>query len=951
MNSSPSAVRLALLLLLGCTAAPASQDPPPVDEERAPVALGHAREHPYDVAFFPGAEYDGAITPPAAILGHPLGARPASHANVLRCWRAWAEESPRVALETYALTYEGRECVVGTITSPANHERMDDILASIGRLADRRGVSDADANAIAASSPAVAWLGYSIHGDEMSGVDGGLAVAHHLIAGAGDDVTRMLDELVVVIDPMLNPDGRERFLGMLEQSAGAVANLDVDSMHRGRWPWGRGNHYLFDMNRDWMPGIMPETRGRWRMALKYRPQLFVDAHEMGSLDTYLFYPQAKPFNPHLPPELDRWQKVFGDDQAAAFDAHGWSYYTREWADAWGPFYSDAWGSLNGAVGVLYEQAGFAGQPVRRASGEVVTYREAAHHQAVSSLANLETLRANRAEVLKSYAAGRAAALENERAFVLVPSGRPDRERWLVDALLQQGVEVWRRESGFTAANTADTLGRRAAERELPAGAMVVPAGQPQGNLVRAYLELDVRMDDEALLEERRELEREGRSKVYDVTSWNLARALGVDALWCDAAGVLDGAERVGQLEPLRSGAAGPRDVPVYGWIVDGRDDASLRFAVEAMERGLAVHVSDRDFESAGRPFSRGSLLVRRHENGAEAGSRVAAAAEAAGVRALGTPSGRAPGEGPDLGGGHFHLLARPRVALVSNSPVATDRFGHLWHHLDRELGVPTTLVDAQSFGSYDLRRYNVLILPPGRLGDALERRAEDLRTWVRSGGTLIAMASSAAAVADEDRGLSSVRLRRDVLEDLDEWLFAARREQAAFEIAIDGGSVWEGPADEATPEEEGGGDETEKEDGNGGDPDLERQDRWMRRFSPRGVSVLGLVDDDHWITAGGEREMPVDFAGSQVFFAREPVRTAVRLAAQDRLRLGGLLWPEARERMAESSYLTVERSGRGQVILFASQPAFRGYSRATARLLGNAVVIGPGVGASQPLGW
>jgi hypothetical protein len=951
MTSPTSCVRLALLLALGCSAAPAAQEPGAGAPERG--TLGHAAQHPYDAPFFPGASHDESITAPEVVLGHALGARPASHADVSSCWRTWERESPRVALETYARTFEGRECTVGVVTSPANHARLDEILAGIGRLADRRGVSDAEAEAIAAESPAVAWLGYSIHGDEMSGVDAGLAVAYHLIAGTGDDVARTLDQLVVVIDPMLNPDGRERILGMLEQSAGAVPNLDVNSMHRGRWPWGRGNHYLFDMNRDWMPGIMPETRGRWRVALKYRPQLFVDAHEMGALDTFLFYPQAKPFNPHLPPGLDRWQKVFGDEQAAAFDAYGWSYYTREWADAWGPFYSDAWGSLNGAVGILYEQAGFAGQPLRRASGEVVTYREAVHHQAVSSLANVETLRANRAEVLKSYAAGRAASLEHERAFVLVPSGHPARERWLVDTLMQQGVEVWRREDGFTAADVVDVLGRTDAQRELPAGVFVVPAGQPQGALVRAFLEFDVRMDDEALLEERRELEREGRSKVYDVTSWNLARALGVSSLWCDAEAAVAGAERVTSIEPPRAGAADPQDVPIYGWLVDGRGDRSLAFAVAAVEDGLAVHAADRDFEAGGRSFARGSLLVRRHENGADTGARVAAAARATGVLALGLPSARAPGDGPDLGGGHFHLLTRPRVALLSNSPVAPDRFGHLWHYLDRELGVPTTLVDAQSLGSYDLRRYNVLILPPVWGGSLLAPHAERLRTWVRSGGTLIAMGSSAAAVVDEDLQLSSVRARRDVLGELDEWLFAARREQRAFEVEIDPAAVW-GDAVEATATEGAAAAEaaaqTESEEGEAA-PDLERQDAWMRRFSPRGVSVLGLVDDGHWITAGCDRELPVDFAGDLVLFARGPVRTAVRLAAEERLRLGGLLWPEARARMAESSYLTVERPGDGQVILFASQPAFRGYGRATARLLGNAVVVGPGVGASQPLGW
>jgi hypothetical protein len=958
MKTAPEPLaKLATLLLFGC----ATTQQVTVAQEPGfePVPVGHAAAHPYDVEFFPGATYDASITTPAAALGYAVGARPAPHAEVVALWRTWAEQSPRATVETYARTFEDRECIVGVVTSPANHERLDEILAGIQKLADPRGVSDTELARIADTSPAVAWLGYSIHGDEMSGVDGGLALAHHLIAGTTDEVTGMLDELVVVFDPMLNPDGRERIRGMLVQSAGRVPNLDVASMHRGHWPWGRGNHYLFDMNRDWMPGIMPETRGRWRMALKFRPQLFVDAHEMGSLDTFLFYPQAEPFNPHLPATLHGWQKTFGDDQAAAFDQYGWSYYTREWADAWGPFYSDAWGSLNGAIGILYEQASFYGQPLRRASGEIVTYREAVHHQAVSSLANLRSLRGNRTAILKDYGAGKRANVEEhgERAFVLLPSNHPDRTRWFTNTLAGQGIEVFVHEGAFTAANVVDHLGRRSDQREIPAGALVVPAGQPQGALVRAYLEFDVRMDDDALLEERNELEREGNSKVYDVTSWNMARAAGLASLWCDADAAVDDAS------PLEPGAAPPgrvvtgSDAPIYGWLVDGADDAALRFAVRAMERGLAVHLSDESFEAAGRTFARGSLLVRRHENGDDAGERVAAAVKDAGIDARAVTTGRAPGEGADLGGGHFTLLARPRVALLSNSPVSADRFGHVWHYLDHELGVPTTLVDAQSFGRYDLRRYNVLVLPPaGGIGSLLEAHASSLRTWVRAGGTLIALAGSAGAIADEDLGLSSVRLLRDELDDLDEWLFAARREQAAFDVAVDAALVWDGAS--AEPDEaasEPGEAPNEADDGDDDDenaaPDAVREDRWKRRFAPRGASLLGHFDTHHWLTVGCERELPVDFAGSQVLLSRSPVRTAVRLAPKDELRLGGLLWPEAADRLAESAYLTVERAGNGQVILFASSAAFRGYARTSARLLGNAVVYGPGAGARQPLGW
>jgi Zinc carboxypeptidase len=908
--------------------------------------------------FFQGAEYDESVLTPDAVLGRPLGTRMASHAEVLTLWRAWAEHSPRVRLETYGRTHEGRELVVGIVTSPAARERLEGIQSAIQRLADPRGLSPAEEDALVAETPAIAWMGYSIHGDETSGVDGGLAFAYHLIAGKGADVERLLEKVVVVIDPCMNPDGRERVRSMMLQSAGAVPSLDADSLSRGRWPWGRGNHYLFDMNRDWMTGVAPETRGRWSVLRRYPPQLFVDAHEMGGLDTYLFYPQSAPHNPELPESLSRWHKVFADAQGAAFDQRGWSYYTREWADAWAPFYSDAWGSLNGAVGMLYEQAGYGGQPLRRPSGEIVTYREAAWHQAVASLASLSTLAAHRQEVLRDFVAFRRANLAvdapgRKRAFVLLPGRNPARERWLVDTLRAQGVELEQRTQPATARNARSALGVQREELELPAGAIVVPPSQPKSSLVRAYLAFDPRIDDAALLEERKELEQKGRSGMYDVTSWCLAQALDLDAWWCDPPDADGGQTPLEALDAAPTGVAAPTDAgaPVYGWIVDGADDTAVAFAARALELGLALQFADESFESAGRSFARGSLLVRRHENGADVGQRVESAAQQSGALAVPTGGARAPGEGPDLGGQHFHLLARPRVALLAGGPVSSSDFGHLWHLLDRELGVPVSLLETTSLSSYDLRRYNVLVLPPagGSLRALLSPLKDDLQAWVRSGGTLIAIDSAAGALADADLGLSAVRDLASVLNEREAYHAEAQREWAARKITVVPAAVWEGTTSaEGAPKPSESKESGERPPKGSAD---ERDDRWKRRFMPHGATLLGLCDPEQWITVGCSERMPVLADGDQVLMSRAPTRTAVRLAPAAELRLAGLLWPEARERLAESAWLTVERVGHGQVILFAAHPLLRGYHKATGRLFANAVIYGPGLGSDQPLGW
>jgi hypothetical protein len=577
-------------------------------------------------------------------------------------------------------------------------------------------------------------------------------------------------------------------------------------------------------------------------------------------------------------------------------------------------------------------------------------------------------------------------------------------------------------------------------------------------MVKAYLEFDPRYDRDSINRERKELERKQRSKVYDVTAWSPAHAFDLDAYWCDALDVQK--TRVSELPAREKGVVSiaRQGEPIYAWVVDGVDDASVVFAAQAMELGLQVEIGDEAFTlfdgqatkgadgkpsriapestpsgdakaskgdagaaktdssgakadasgpkadasglkadasgpkadaSTGRRFSRGSVIVRRHENGADVAEKVAKAADMSGARVFATGTARSHDAGPDLGGQHFRLLARPRVAVLSNAPVETDSFGHVWHMLDVHLGVPCALLDAQQLGSYDLRRYNVIVLPEGEIAAILKENADTLRTWVKGGGTLVALGGSAAAVADKELKLTAVKLRDDALEDLEKIAVSVKREREAGKRPVDEAELWgdgkpasakegekpgakpgekpagekpatekpaaaEKPGTEATAKSDTKSHDKEKEGDKekaDEDSDKKRRERWLRTFSPRGVILRGEVNTDSWLAVGCNDELPVLVEGSSVFESELPVHTVVRLAASDRLRLSGLLWPEARERLADSAYATVESQGAGQVILFAQSPAFRDWFKGSERLLMNAVVYGPGAGASQPVGW
>src|SRR5690606_16866554 len=281
----------------------------------------------------------------------------------------------------------------------------------------------------------------------------------------------------------MNPDGRDRFLKMVAEYRGNVPNTDHQSLvHTGDWPAGRGNHYLFDLNRDSIFGVHPETRGRLRAVSEWRPLIFVDAHEMWPLDTFLFAPGRAPINPHFPERRGHWGQVFAQDQAAAFDQLGWRYYTGEWNEGWYPGYTDSWATLRGAVGILYEQAGLSDAGVQRPEGRVETYKEAVHKQALSAVANLRTLRANKDAMLAEFLAERRENIAAdgrfaERAYVIEPGANAGRlEKFLVLMDLQ-GVRVHRASEAFRASGK-DWLGDAFEDREFGAGAVIIPGGQP-----------------------------------------------------------------------------------------------------------------------------------------------------------------------------------------------------------------------------------------------------------------------------------------------------------------------------------------------------------------------------------------------------------------------------------------------------------------------------------------
>lgn len=975
---------VALLASLACPLSLAQ----PVVEAPTPTPPSPAPELRYDKPFFPGARHDASVPTVRQLIGIDAGDRAATPAEIEKCFRAWADTSDRATLVEHARSYEGRPLFHLIVTRPGRQARLGDIKAAYAKLSDQRGVSRADIDRAMRDLPGVAWMGYSIHGDETSGADAALALAYHLVADQSDETRSMLDDLVIIIDPMMNPDGRERFLKMIQQHRGNAPDTDNQSLlHTGYWPRGRGNHYLFDLNRDSIFGVHPETRGRLRAVSEWRPLLFVDAHEMWPLDTFLFAPGRAPQNPHFPARRGHWNEKFAADQADAFDGFGWRYYTGEWNEGWYPGYTDAWAALKGAVGILYEQARIADTGVLRPEGATETYKESVHKQYVSSIANLRSLRTHKADLLREFVAERAANIARDGAFgnrvyAINPGSDEGRRRAFLDLMELQGVEVHEATRGFSATGK-DALGRAFDGRAFPEGTLLIAAAQPDAPLASALLELDTPMPGEFLTEERRELLRKGESRLYDTTAWNIPMLYGMEAF--ELTGSLPaGAERV-RLEPVRGGVD-VRESRV-GWAIDGADDRSVVAAAQLMERGVRVRLLDKATDLDGRPLARGTIFVLWADNRANTGlvDSLDEVARVLGVAAVSLDTGRGVGDAPDLGGGHLLLLERPRVALVGRANTDPTDYGAIWHTIDHRLGMRAAYLDADTLSSADLRRYNTLVFPNGS-GRVLRANAETLRAWVEAGGTLIAIGNSAAAASSAGLNLSSARTLGDAIEKLDEYALDIVREHEGLLAQATAEDVYShtlAPAVRAP---------WEKVEALPSTDELKRRAEWNALFAPQGAIVAARTDDRHWLTVGVEGTLPVLVGGESPLLAKRPTEAPVRLGVyiekaetseaapatakpgaeeegkkqeepklarfgfapapegyEPRLRMSGLLWPEAAHSLMNSAYLTRDRVGSGQVICFASPPAFRGATLGTARLLHNAIVYGPGAGASHPI--
>ena len=914
----------------------------------------------YDGVILEGT-YSNKIDKPSVYLGFEIGERVASPYQISNAILAWANQSDRMIVKEYARSHEDRPLYAVFISSPENLNNLETIKENVNLLSDGINTNANKARLLIEELPAIAWMAYSIHGNETSGADAAMASIYHFIASEDKDTLEMLDNMVIIIDPMMNPDGRARFTKSLEQYRGTAPNYDDQSLlHTGDWPYGRTNHYFFDLNRDWIYVTQPETRGRVKLINEWKPQILVDAHEMGPQDTFMTGPPREPINKNVDKDLIKWGNIFAQDQGNAFDERDWRFYTGEWHEDLYPGYS-FYVQFRGTLGILYEQSRMAEDGVKRPEGTIQSYKESVHHQYVSTMVNLKTLLKNSKAMYQDYWEGRKYNISRDskyanQTFVVLPSKNIGRLKTLIEKLLFQDIELYKNEKPILVKNILKQSGDIVENFTIPIGSLIIPNRQSEAPILAAMMEFDAEIDETVLVEERQSNLRDGSSIMYDTTAFNLSMMYGLPAITVP--------------ENINSNLVKWESDPVkyeinsnaLMWSVDGNDDRSVAFAARLMELGIQVRVINKETLLSGHKLSRGSVVVIAMDNPLvdslyEIIEEIAYNLD---ISVVSIESGFGPEELPDWGGEHFNLLERPQIAILSHEGFNSYDVGVSLWSIDHHLGIRHSQINKSIINYADLDRYNTIVIPSG--SSLSETNINTLSNWVKNGGTLVAHNRSARSIASEN-GIGNVKLIQHTFDNSRDFNIDLQREIYSLSDEIDYEKTHSNKVDtdisypweliENTLSKE----------------DLESRDKWQSLFMPSGSFVSARTDQKHWLTFGSTKLLPVLYGDSPVLMTARNSQAAVRVgeiidsinnidvnkinwstipSGKDiNVRMSGLVWPEAAQRIANSAYLTRERFGEGQIILFSGEPNFRGSSLGTNRLWLNAIVYGAGLGTSQ----
>ncbi len=654
------------------------------------------------------------IQSPSDFLGYKLGTQFTSHARVVDYFRYVANASKNVRLLQYGTTNEGRPLLVVFIGSDENINRLEDI-----RHYNLSLTGQGDDHVELKNAPVIVWLSYNVHGNEPSSSEASMQALFDLADPTNEQSKNWLKNTLVVIDPCLNPDGRERYVNFYRSASGTVPNPDpVASEHRENWPGGRTNHYYFDLNRDWAWQTQKETRARVALFNQWQPEVHVDFHEQGYNTPYYFAPAAEPFHRDITSWQKEFQTIIGKNNAKYFDQHGWLYYTKEEYDLLYPSYGDTYPIYNGSIGMTYEQGGIgAGLAVITSNGDTLTLADRIAHHLSNSLSTVETASNNANKLLdgfrKYFNEGRTNPPGEFKTY-LIKNDNSDKIK-LLTALLQRnaiqyGFGVNAKSSGYS------YIDQKTTAVDIDEKDLVISAYQPKAVLLHVLLEPKTFVAD---------------SNTYDITAWSLPYAYGLKAF-----GLKDA---IKPIHPSLHESTTPvigNNTPSYAYVCAWQSSFDVKFLAALLKKNIRVRFNENPFEAAGKQFAAGSLIIARAGNAREDFDQVVQQAAKDADRELTILNSGFVEKGPDLGSNSVRPIHKPKILLVSGEGTSSNGMGEVWYYFDQEIRYPVTMVPYKDLDRLNFSNFDVVIFPDGYYEDI---PADKLQRWVHEGGKLILM--------------------------------------------------------------------------------------------------------------------------------------------------------------------------------------------------------------------
>ncbi|WP_113926270.1 M14 family zinc carboxypeptidase [Cognataquiflexum aquatile] len=816
----------------------------------------------------PGFTYNEKIPKPKDILGFEVGEWNAGYDQVIRYFEKLADSSPRVKFEIIGYTYEKRPQIMLTITSPENLANIDKIKSDRQQLRDPNAKIDFD------KMPLVMAAGYSVHGNEASAINSSILTAYHF--AAANEIEADLKNIIVLIDPALNPDGSNRYASWVNTHRSYNLNGDpANREHSEAWPGGRGNHYWFDLNRDWLLVQHPESQNRVAKFQEWLPNIYLDYHEMGTNNTFFFQPGIPSRDHPLTPKknLELTEKI-AQYHAKAMDEMGSLYHSRESFDEYYFGYGSTYPDIQGSIGILFEQASSRGHLQESIYGPL-PFSFTIRNQFRTSVSSFEAAKNMRGEINKFmqdfYAESlKESAVDTNKAYIFGDTADAARGFHLAEMIQQHQIDVY-------SLNQNIIVNGVSFEKEK---AYIVPLDQPQYKLIKAIFETRNNFQD---------------SLFYDVSAWTLPMSFNLDytALSSKIMNLAD----VTLLEEDFGKKAGALigEKNAYAYAFEWADYYAPKAAYKLMDEGFLVRLTHEPITLAdGKVLKRGSILVSTQRDAEEDAatklhSSLTSLAAETGITVYGISTGYT--AGVNIGSPSIDVLKKPEVAVLVGTGVASGEAGEMWHLLDQRFDMPITLLPVERLGNTDLSRYNVLIMPNGNYSSWGKSEAEEIKSWASAGNTLIARGNAMTWLNSNE--LVSFTFKKDTLEE------------------------------EKKPDL----------------PYADYTENTGARMTS-GTIFHAKLDVTHPIGYGYGKSEIFTFRNSNQVLEPGKNPYSNPMVYTDKPLASGYVHPENLEMVRNSSAIQVKRLGRGRVIGMVDNPNFRAIWYGTNKLFLNAIFFG-----------